>query len=215
MPSEKCFALVRAIQKYGKENFTVEQIDVASDREELNSKERYWIEHYDSIAPKGYNLKSGGNENIVYSEETRRKISEANTGKTHSAETREKLSKAFTGRKLSEKTKAKMSESRMGRVVTPDTRAKISNSLMGHSFTEDTRRKMSAAQRNKVISEETRQRMKESNARRRAVTCVEDAVTFESVAIAASIYKTNSSHIASVCRGERKTAGGHHWKYAE
>ena len=35
----KCLALHRAIMKYGRENFTVEQIDVASNRDELNKKE--------------------------------------------------------------------------------------------------------------------------------------------------------------------------------
>ena len=56
-----CIALHRAIQKYGKENFTVEQIDVACDIDELNEKEIYWIKFYDSVnSEKGYNLKVGG-----------------------------------------------------------------------------------------------------------------------------------------------------------
>lgn len=55
----------RAIRKYGKENFKIEQIDTASTQEELNKKEQYWIHYYDSIN-KGYNetdalYKCGGN----------------------------------------------------------------------------------------------------------------------------------------------------------
>ena len=55
----------RAIRKYGPENFTVDIIDSASNQEELNQKEQYWIREYDSIRH-GYNetdaiYKSGGN----------------------------------------------------------------------------------------------------------------------------------------------------------
>lgn len=214
MPSEKCTCLVRAIQKYGKENFTVEQIDTASDRDELNAKEIYWIQHYDCIAPNGYNLKSGGNENLIYSEETRRRISQANIGKKPSVETRRKISEANKGKKLSEETKRRMSESRTGRVVSTETRAKISQSLMGHSFTDETRRKMSEAQKKRVITDETRKKMSESSNRKRKVLCVETGEIFDSIAKASEKYKASDTHISCVCRGKRKTAGGYHWRYA-
>ena len=55
----------RAIRQYGAENFTIEVIDTATDQNELNKKEQYWIQYYDSVN-KGYNetdaiSKSGGN----------------------------------------------------------------------------------------------------------------------------------------------------------
>ena len=55
----------RAIRKYGKENFIIEQIDIAQTQEELNQKEQYWIQYYNSVN-EGYNetdaiSKSGGN----------------------------------------------------------------------------------------------------------------------------------------------------------
>ena len=55
----------RAIRKYGKENFTIEEIDSANTQEELNQKERYWIQYYNSVKD-GYNetdaiFKCGGN----------------------------------------------------------------------------------------------------------------------------------------------------------
>ena len=55
----------RAIRKYGKENFIIETIDIASTQEELNQKEQYWIQYYDAIN-NGYNetdaiSKCGGN----------------------------------------------------------------------------------------------------------------------------------------------------------
>lgn len=55
----------RAIRKYGKENFAVEIIDTAQSQDELNKKEQYWIQYYNSTQ-KGYNetdavSKCGGN----------------------------------------------------------------------------------------------------------------------------------------------------------
>ena len=55
----------RAIRKYGKENFHIEMIDSAETQEELNLKEQYWINYFDSIN-NGYNetdalFKCGGN----------------------------------------------------------------------------------------------------------------------------------------------------------
>lgn len=55
----------RAIRKYGKENFIIEQIDQAQTQDELNKKEQYWIQYYNSVQ-EGYNetnaiSKSGGN----------------------------------------------------------------------------------------------------------------------------------------------------------
>ena len=55
----------RAIRKYGKENFIIEQIDQAQTQDELNKKEWYWIQYYNSVN-EGYNetdaiSKCGGN----------------------------------------------------------------------------------------------------------------------------------------------------------
>lgn len=55
----------RAIRKYGQENFIAEQIDIATNQNELNEKEQYWIRYYNSIE-NGYNetdaiYKCGGN----------------------------------------------------------------------------------------------------------------------------------------------------------
>lgn len=53
------FKLQDAINEFGAEHFTVEQIDVAATNEEANKKEMYWIAHYDSIN-NGYNTSIGG-----------------------------------------------------------------------------------------------------------------------------------------------------------
>lgn len=50
----------RTIRKYGLENFTFEVVEQCSE-EELNSKEKYWIDYYKSnLVNYGYNLTDGG-----------------------------------------------------------------------------------------------------------------------------------------------------------
>lgn len=96
--NSRCRLLHRAIQKYGKENFSVEQIDVACDRDELDKKEIYWIQYYDSTNnDKGYNLQSGGTHHEI-SDETRLKMSISQKGKTLSEETRLKVRNARLGK---------------------------------------------------------------------------------------------------------------------
>lgn len=55
----------RAIRKYGKDSFIIEEIDTAQTQDELNQKEQYWIRFYNSVE-EGYNetdaiSKCGGN----------------------------------------------------------------------------------------------------------------------------------------------------------
>ena len=56
--------LKNSIKKYGIDNFCInEEFDKALTKEELNEKEKYWIEHYKSNDEKyGYNILSGGDD---------------------------------------------------------------------------------------------------------------------------------------------------------
>lgn len=68
----------RAIKKYGRENFTITQIDSANSLEELNAKEQYHINRLKCCTPDGYNVEAGGSGPGKMSEELRLKHS-----KTH------------------------------------------------------------------------------------------------------------------------------------
>ena len=63
----------RAIRKYGKDNFIIEEIDNAKTQNELNEKEQYWIQYYNSV-DNGNNEtdainKCGGNTYLSKTEE--------------------------------------------------------------------------------------------------------------------------------------------------
>ena len=57
--SKDNFVIHRAIQKYGVENFSFEIIEECS-KEELDDKECFWISHFNSLIPFGYNMVEGG-----------------------------------------------------------------------------------------------------------------------------------------------------------
>lgn len=78
----------RAIRKYGKDSFIIEEIDTAQTQDELNQKEQYWIRYYDAVN-KGYNEtdainKCGGNTYQSKTEEEmkiiKNKISQSKLG---------------------------------------------------------------------------------------------------------------------------------------
>ena len=106
--------------------------------------------------------------NRIFSQETRRKISEA--GKNRSKETRKKLSESSKdntnalGATRSEETRRKISESRKGKKLSEETKLKISNSLTGNipwnkgkkdkPHSEERKRKISESLKGKKNSEE-------------------------------------------------------------
>ena len=53
----------KEIAIYGIDAFSVEIIEQCTSKEELNERERYYINYYDSIAPNGYNMSYGGGNN--------------------------------------------------------------------------------------------------------------------------------------------------------
>lgn len=92
-------ALTRAVSRYGKDNFYVVLLDECDTREQLNERERYWIQYYRQQGVDMYNIASGGEGgDIIHtlSEEQitafKEKVSKSSTGRKHSEETKHKLS---------------------------------------------------------------------------------------------------------------------------
>lgn len=85
-----------AIQKYGVDNFTFEVL-LQCPNICFDYWEKRFISEYACVVPNGYNLTHGGNYKIIFSEETKQKMSEIKKGhtnmlgKTHSIETKAKI----------------------------------------------------------------------------------------------------------------------------
>ena len=71
-----------ALKKYSEQDFIWEILEEVSTLEELNSREIYWINYYQSTNKKiGYNLKLGGNNGGKCCESTKQKIGETTKAK--------------------------------------------------------------------------------------------------------------------------------------
>jgi|688.fasta_scaffold625874_2 group I intron endonuclease len=77
----QCSALYSAIRKYGKENFEISEI-VSGDfsKDELNNLEIFFIQHYNTLSPNGYNLQTGGNTTTL-ADEVKKSISNTMMGR--------------------------------------------------------------------------------------------------------------------------------------
>lgn len=118
-------AIGHAINKYGLENFHTEIVEECETLDELNEREIFWIVHYDCIAPKGYNLTTGGKNGGTLSAETKTKISTGNKGKKLSPETCKRISESKKGVKQSAEVRAKRSAAQKGKPKSEAARAKM------------------------------------------------------------------------------------------
>lgn len=87
----------KALHKYGLHNFDFSVIEICKSQEELDIREKYWIEYYKSNDKDfGYNIESGGKDGrkgIKLSEEHKQKLIDANLGKSRKQETKEAICK--------------------------------------------------------------------------------------------------------------------------
>ena len=140
-----------AIKKYGWDNIKSEILDYASDQNELNDKEPYYIKECNSLVPIGYNLKKGGSQGgpgNILSSETRKKISIAISGennpmfgKNRPQYVKDALSKAHKGKILTNEQKIKISKTAKKYLE-----VKENHWLYNKNHSEETKKKMSEAQ---------------------------------------------------------------------
>lgn len=122
------FPIHRSIRKYGIDKFDKEIIFETSSLESLNVAETYYIDLYNTLAPAGYNLTTGGG-NRRWSDEVKKKMSNTRKGlkrKPHSQETKIKIAKTKIGKIHSEEVKEKMRQSHLGKKQSAETKLKKS-----------------------------------------------------------------------------------------
>ena len=147
------------------------------------SEWEYWERYYIAHLRRVFDLTNGtdGGEGGMRSEEHRKKIGDAHRGMKRppfTDEHRRKLSEAAKVRGISKETRAKMTKSLLGREVSLETRAKIGAANRGHKHTEETKlkmrgrirseehkRKLGDARRGKPMNETVRQKFREFNIR--------------------------------------------------
>jgi group I intron endonuclease len=216
LPSSNCVAVYNAIQKYGWEKVKIDWYEVPD--EDLNKHEELMVEVLGTLSPGGYNLREGGGSSGKLSEETKQKMSEAQSGeKNH-----------MYGKTLSDEAKQKISDAKSGE----------NNPMFGKKHTEETKQKMSGAQSGekshmygKTLSDETKKKLSigrtgkknhmygktgEKNHKSKKVyqykldgTCVGEYGS--SVEAAQALEKTDGTSIRACARGKLPSAYGFKW----
>jgi len=113
-------AISAAIRKYGKENFIKHILYVFDNLEDASVKEKELVTEELLSNPLCYNLKTGGIDSCIYSQETRQKISEIKKEQYKNDPLLREKAKTMKGRRHSDQTKEKMSKSRTGRKISKE-----------------------------------------------------------------------------------------------
>lgn len=110
--------------KYSFENHKIEIIEEC-DFLQLNERERYWQEYYDSVC-NGLNCRytKSIDKSGIMSFDSKNKMSLAKKGKKHSEETKLKMSLSHRGIKHTDETKQKLKS----RIISKETKNKLRNS---------------------------------------------------------------------------------------
>jgi len=217
-----------SFNKYGEDIFEFTIQDIVFDLEFLIEREQFWIDFYKSNDKTiGYNIreKAESNVNLLASDTTRQRISNANKGHIVSEETKIKLSIANKGKS---RTKSK------------ETRLKLSIANKGKVFSQDTKYKMSVARKeyltkNPITDNERKARSKrmvgENNPNYGKTASDETILKYskqvlqydkdnnfirEYISInATKQYGFDPSSVAKCCKSKLKHHKGYYWVYKD
>lgn len=202
--------------KYGIENFSftiLEEIDI-SDNHSIQGREQFWIEHFNTMVPNGYNCVFGGPSlfgelnpffNKKHTEETKKKISEKNKNRIVSDEEREMRRIINTGeknpfynKKHTKETIEKIKETN----IKNGSYQKTSQRMIGNKLNEKVKRKKVA-----MIDLKTGSILHIFN-------CANDAGKY--LAEQGLTHAKHPSNIVTgVCNGHEKSGAGYFWKYLD
>ncbi len=162
-------AIKAAIQKYGKDNFTILILGEYETAQDLNNAEEYFIDFYNCLAPNGYNLTTGGYPRRPAEEIRLAMLGNTNGkgnkgrkgaaawnkglpglggekhpmfGKHHTKEANIKNSLAHKGRPSANK----------GKKASPELKLKLSLAHLGKKPSEETKKKMSLSHQKRLAS---------------------------------------------------------------
>lgn len=184
-----CTKFYNTILKYGWDNFDHGLLEENLTLQEANEKEEYYIKFFQSIE-RGYNIKSGGLNNI-YSEESKRKMSE----------------KCLTKRKI---------VCIETNIVYPS--AKEIERIFGYANTNIIaccKGKLYTAYGLHWKYVEDKNYIIPIDKRKKPVKCIELNTVYESASEAARQLGLFRSSISRCCEGKLQSTGGYHWKFME
>ena len=218
----------RAIKKYGRENFLKEILCICNTIDELNDKERFYINKYSSINKKiGYNIAVGGTNGVMlnrmHSNETKIKMRMSALCKKKSEEHCKNIGLSKKGKVMSDEEKKRRSEFSPLKGIKKEplsieTKQKISNSKKGKHPSKETRDKMSISRTGNKNPFYGKTHTEEYLLRKRKPIIQLDIndnfiKEWPSITDASEYLKIKCSGISFVLKGKYKTSGGFKFKY--
>lgn len=197
--------LVEAIEKYGKENFIKEILEICN-KEELNDKEKYWIAYYNAFKDDNYyNKTEGGQKGDGWAACYRYMKEHPEYAQNLYKRNGERLHKWLKEH--------------------PDIRQKITNKMIEGSkkfFNEHPEKRAETIQKmnegkKKWEGEHPEEHAAQiarfikagSDANSQKIKCINTGEIFNSISDAARYYNTYQTNISKVLKGERHSAGRH------
>lgn len=227
--------LKRAVKKHGTENFVREVIADYPTRKEASDREKLIVTPELIESSECYNLMTGGSNDFVLSEESRRLIGINNSKPKHTEEFKKQVSIQSKGRTHTDEAKLKigignsnkyrppelraiLSERNKGKKHSPETRQKISEGNKGRTVSPETRKKIGNAQLGelnhrygKTTSDETRTKMQNNSKNKKP--CVICGIEYSSVCEAGRMLNMNSDTVR--VRILSKNIKFSNWNYVE
>lgn len=193
--------IARAILKYGRKSFIVEDISSVLSEEYLDEVEIICIKQFNSMMPYGYNMLRGGGKSYQKNrtESQRRKISQIQTGRKASLSTRLKMSKAAKERTLNQG----LSEAQKASLL------KGRDSLKGR---EPWNKGITVTNKS-TLKAQSESHIGQVACNKKSIICIETGQEFDSLHAAAKALKLQVGHVCSVLKGKRKSTGGFTFKY--
>jgi group I intron endonuclease len=220
-----CTHLQNFVNKYGIDTLLFRPLEILTPlkdkklfQKEALKKEQRYLDIYKST---GLLFNSAENalapmEGKHHTSQAKKKISEKNKGKIVSKETRMKMSDAKKGTKIPETVLLKMKETRKNNPFHPTDAMKKHLSLLrkGIPRSKDVIEKMRLGHIGKKLSDDHKRKIKEIHSKKVLQYSLEGKFLrcFKSIVSARAELGLGTSHISSVCRGEKKSAGGFMWR---
>ena len=199
--------LKNAIKKYGKENFKKEILESCSSKEELDLKEEYWINYYNSTDKTiGYNIANGGGGCVgcKHTEETKQKMS-ANTSGNKNPMFNKSLEDIWRGKGLNEQ---EIKEKKEKWLSNHNTYFRDNNPFKGSKRIGN---KNPFFNRNHSIN--TKKILSEKANKKRVLQYTINGEFIKEWESTMDVYKVLKINCRNCCRGLSKTACGYIWKY--
>lgn len=198
--------LQKAIEKYGKDSFTKEILEICSSQEALDEREKYWIKKYDAVnSEEFYNLSEGGQKGDGWQALQRWKQRNPEKAIELGRKSTERLRQweKEHPEERNKNTQRLLAGARRWAKENPD---KVAETMKKVNIAKEKWQKEHPEEHQKQIDE---WRKSGSDANSQKVICVTTGTIYSSQSEAERQTGVPQTNISKCLRGERKSAGKH------